>query len=108
MGQINWRPWAALAAHNPNLYGDLAMWGPYAFGKFKLFCRELRDIIDYAGVEKVLFGSDSPIYDPVLPIKDLIEKIKNLPNEAPQGISFTNEEIDAILGGNASKLLNLS
>ncbi|MFW9880864.1 MAG: amidohydrolase family protein [Candidatus Thorarchaeota archaeon] len=108
MGQINWRPWAALAAHNPNLYGDLAMWGPYAFKNYTLFCRELRDIIDYAGVEKVLFGSDSPIYDPVLSIKDVIEKIKNLPHKATKGIQFTKEEIDAILGANAEKLLGLS
>jgi len=107
MGQINWRPWAALAVHNPNLYGDLAMWGPYAFGKFELFCRELRDIIDYVGEEKVLFGSDSPFYDAVLPAKDLIEKIKSLPKTSPKGISFREEEIDAILGGNAAKLLNL-
>jgi len=84
------------------------MWGPYAFGKFELFCRELRDIIDYAGAEQVLFGSDSPVYDPVLPIKDLIEKIKNLPKQAPKGIRFTEEEIDGILGSNAVKLLGLS
>jgi len=108
MGQINWRPWAALASHHPNLYGDLAMWGPYAFGKFELFCRELRDVIDYAGVEQVLFGSDSPIFDIVLPVEDLIEKLKKLPEEAPNGIKFTEEEIDAILGGNAAKLLNIS
>jgi len=108
MGQINWRPWAALSALHPNLYGDLAMWGPFAFGKFELFCRELRDIIDYVGVEKVLFGSDSPVYDIVLPVEDLIEKIKKLPDEAPDGITFTKEEIDAILGGNAAKLLGLS
>ncbi len=107
MGQINWRPWAALASLNSNLYGDLSMWGPYAFGKFELFCRELRDIIDYVGVEKILFGSDSPVYDVVLPVKDLIEKIKKLPYEAPQGICFTKGEIDAILGVNAAKLLNL-
>ncbi|MFX1572442.1 MAG: amidohydrolase family protein [Promethearchaeota archaeon] len=107
MGQINWRPWAALASHHSNLYGDLAMWGPYVFSKFNLFCRDLRDIIDYAGVEQVLFGSDSPIYDPVLPIKDLIEKLKNLPNDAPKGIKFSEEEIDAILGENAARILNL-
>jgi len=59
-------------------------------------------------VEKVLFGSDSPVYDVVLPVKDLIEKIKNLPKKAPKGIQFTRDEINAILGGNAAKLLNLS
>lgn len=40
-----------------NLYGDLAMWDSYAFGHYSLFCRELLDILDYAGVSKVVFGS---------------------------------------------------
>ncbi len=108
MGLINWRPWASLAAHQPNLYGDLAMWNPFAYGKFELFCRELRDIIDYVGVEKILFGSDCPIYDVVLPVKDFIEIIKSLPKKAPKGIRFTDEEINAILGNNAAKLLELN
>ncbi|MFX1257201.1 MAG: amidohydrolase family protein [Promethearchaeota archaeon] len=108
MGLINWRPWALLAAVQPNLYGDLAMWNSYAYGKFELFCRELRDIIDYAGVEKILFGSDCPIYDVFLPVKAFIEIIKSLPKKAPKGIKFTDEEINAILGDNATKLLGLS
>jgi predicted TIM-barrel fold metal-dependent hydrolase len=107
IGQINWRPWAALAALNPNLYGDLSMWAPFAIGRFDLFCRELRDIIDYVGVEKILFGSDSPVYDLVLPVKDFIEKIQKLPEEAPKGITFTQDEIDAILGENAARILDL-
>ncbi|MFX1340803.1 MAG: amidohydrolase family protein, partial [Promethearchaeota archaeon] len=108
MGLINWRPWASLAAYQPSLYGDLAMWNPYAYGKFDLFCQELRNIIDFAGVEKILFGSDCPIYDVVLPVKDFIEIIKSLPKKAPKGITFTDEEINAILGDNAAKLLGLS
>lgn len=108
MGLINWRPWASLAAYQPNLYGDLAMWNPYAYGKFELFCRELRDIIDYAGLNKILFGSDCPIYDVVLPVKDFIEIIKTLPKKAPKRIKFTEEEINAILGDNAAKLLGLN
>ncbi|MFX1325763.1 MAG: amidohydrolase family protein [Promethearchaeota archaeon] len=102
-----WREWAALAAFYPNLYGDMAMWQAYAFGKYELFCRELRDLIDYAGLEKVLFASDGPVYDVVIPTKDYIQLIKNLPKNAPKGISFTDEEVDAILGSNATKLLNL-
>jgi len=108
MGQANWRPWASLAAYQPNLYGDLAMWAPFAFGKFKLFCRELRDIIDYAGVEKVLFGTDGPIFDIILPVRDFIDKMKSLPHSAPDGIKFTEAEINAIMGDNAAKLLGLN
>jgi predicted TIM-barrel fold metal-dependent hydrolase len=102
-----WREWAALAAFYPNLYGDMAMWQAYAFGKYELFCRELRDLIDYAGLEKVLFSSDGPVYDIIIPTKDYIQLIKDLPKNAPKGIAFTEEEVEAILGGNAKKLLDL-
>jgi predicted TIM-barrel fold metal-dependent hydrolase len=102
-----WREWAALAAFYPNLYGDMAMWQAYAFGKYELFCRELRDLIDYAGLEKVMFASDGPIYDIIIPTKKYIQLIKNLPKDAPKGIKFTNEEVEAILGNNAAKFLGL-
>jgi predicted TIM-barrel fold metal-dependent hydrolase len=107
MGQVNWRPWAALATHQPNLYGDLAAWDALAFGNYKLFCRELRDLIDFAGVSKVLFGSDSPIVSIVEPTKNWIDLIRNLPNDAPEGIEFSQEEVDAMLGGNAAAMLGL-
>jgi len=102
-----WREWAALAAFYPNLYGDMAMWQAYAFGKYELFCRELRDLIDYAGLEKVLFASDGPVYDIVIPTKKYIQLIQNLPKDAPKGIKFTEEEVEAILGNNAAKLLGI-
>ncbi|TXT61093.1 MAG: hypothetical protein BAJALOKI2v1_50061 [Promethearchaeota archaeon] len=108
MGLINWRPWASLASFQPNLYGDLAMWSPYAIGNPELFCRELRTIIDYAGVEKILYASDGPIFDMVVPAKEFIEFLKGLPEKAPNGIKFTKEEINAILGENAAKLLGLN
>ena len=107
MGMVNWRPWAALASHQPNLYGDLAMWDAYAFGRYDLFCRELRDLIDYVGVEKVLFGTDDPIAQVVRPTREWIALIRELPTEAPTGIRFTEQEVSAILGGNAVSLLGL-
>ncbi len=108
MGAINWRSWATLAAHQPNLYGDLAMWDSYAFGRYELFCRELRDILDYAGASKVLFGTDNPIFNTVQPTKNWIKLIKDLPHNAPPGIVFTEAEVMAILGANAAALLNLN
>jgi predicted TIM-barrel fold metal-dependent hydrolase len=108
MGQINWRSWAGLASHQPNLYGDLAMWDAFAFGRYELFCRELRDLLDYAGASKVLFGTDNPIFGIIIPTKGWIQLIKDLPNNAPVGITFTKEEVDGILGGNAATLLGLS
>ena len=107
MGMINWRPWASLAARQPNLFGDLAMWDHYAFTRYELFCRELRLLLDFAGASKVLFGTDNPMNSAVVPTKTLIQLLKDLPKKAPAGIAFTQEEIDGILGGNAASLLGL-
>jgi predicted TIM-barrel fold metal-dependent hydrolase len=107
MGLINWRPWASLAAYQSTLYGDLAMWDIMAFGRYDFFCRELRNIIDSVGVSKVLFGTDGPILPMIEPAKNMIRLLKDLSEKAPEGIQFTKEEIDAILGGNAAAILGL-
>jgi len=107
MGSVNWRAWANLAAHQPSLYGDLAMWDVYAFGNYRLFCRELRDILDYAGASKVLFGTDNPIFNTIEPTRNWINLLKGLPENAPEGIEFKEEEINAILGDNAASVLGL-
>ena len=107
MGMVNWRPWAALASHQPNLYGDLAMWDAYAFGRYDLFCRDLRDLIDFVGVEKVLFATDDPIAQVARSTREWIALIRDLPTRAPTGIQFTEQEVTAILGGNAVSLLGL-
>jgi predicted TIM-barrel fold metal-dependent hydrolase len=107
MGAVEWRSWANLAAHQPHLYGDLAMWDSYAFGRYGLFCRELRDILDYAGYQKVLFGTDNPLFNTVQPTRKWVQLLKDLPAAAPEGIRFTEEEIAAILGGNAASILGL-
>jgi len=108
MGYVNWRPWAGLALQQPTLYGDLAMWATLAFGQFEHFCHELRTIINCAGVSKVLFGTDDPIYNAVIPTKDFIKLLKDLPATAPAGCAFTDDEITAILGGNAASMLGLN
>lgn len=107
MGMAEWRRWANLALFQPNLYGDLAMWDGLAFGHYNLFCRELRDLIDYVGVEKVLFGTDNPVYQVIRATKDWIQLIKDLPEKAPAGIDFSETEVEAILGGNAATLFEI-
>jgi uncharacterized protein len=107
MGQVNWRPWAALAAHQPRLYGDLAMWDHYAYANYNFFCRELRDILDCVGSSKVLFGTDNPIASTLEPTRTFIRLLRDLPEKAPAGITFSAEEIEGILGGNAAVMLGL-
>lgn len=107
MGMTDWRSWAGLAACQPNLYGDLAMWDVPAFANYELFCRELRDLLDYAGPSKVLFGTDGPVFESIIPAKKWIQRLKDLPEKAPKGIHFEKTEVEAILGENAASILGL-
>jgi len=107
MGQYWWREWAGSAYYQPNLYGDLAEWQILAKRNLTFFRRELRTIIDICGAEKILFGSDGPVFEPITPVKEWIETLKSLPGDSSDGIKFTTEEIDAILGGNAQRILKI-
>ncbi len=108
MGARNWRSWASLAYVQPNMYGDLAMWDAFAFKNYKSFRHELRDLIDYAGISKVLFGTDAPVLSSVIPVREWIQLLKDLPDYSDDDIVFTREEVDAILGGNAAAVYDVS
>jgi predicted TIM-barrel fold metal-dependent hydrolase len=107
-GYINWRLWASLAAFQPTIYGDMAVWDTLAFKNYELFSRELRNAIDLVGPTKILFGSDAPIQTLLYPIKTMVQFIRDLPEKAPADIRFTKEEVELILGGNARAVLGLA
>ena len=83
------------------------MWDVFAFANYENFCRDLRGLIDYAGISKILFGTDNPFCSILEPTKNWIQLIKDLPENAPAGITFSQEEVYAILGGNAVSMLGL-
>ena len=83
------------------------MWQMIAAADYERFCRELRDIVDIAGVDSVLFGTDGPIFDTIVPNEYFVQMIRDLPSKAPVGIKFTTAEVEAILGENARKVFNL-
>ena len=68
----------------------------------------LRFALTAFGSERVLFGTDGPFYTPAMPNKDFVQLIKDLPQNAPEGIAFSAEEVDAMLGESAAKILGLS
>ena len=107
MGRFAWRDWVSLAQYRPNLYGDLAMWQIFAVVSYERFCRDLREILDIAGSDSVVFGSDGPGFTALVPNEHFIQILRDLPRKAPPGIRFTKEEVDAILGGNAQKVFGL-
>ena len=107
MGKTFWQEWAGVAHDFPNLYGDLAVWSRYGYRNYEFFCRQLRELTFYAGVEKVLWGSDDPFENYTVPTEEFIRMMRNLSVKAPRGYEFSQEEVDLMLGGNAAKLLGL-
>ena len=101
-----WREFVnIIAAKATSLYADFSGHQVTAKRNFSEFCHMMRDAFDEATAEKFLWGTDNPILEAVIPMKDWLEMIKNLPENAPDGLKFTKEEIDAVLGENAAKII---
>ena len=74
---------------------------------FDKFCRTLRTMIDRMGIDRLMWGTDNPSFTALMPVKEWVETIRTLPERAPEGVTFTEEECEAILGGNAKRLFHL-
>ncbi len=101
-----WREFVnIIAAKATTLYADFSGHQVTAKRNFSEFCHMMRDAFDEATAYKFLWGTDNPILEAVIPMKDWLQMIKDLPENAPDGIKFTKEEIDAVLGENAAKII---
>ena len=60
------------------------------------------------GAGRIMWGSDYPALRLLLSESDWVEALDNPPQEAHElGIGFSDEEVSAILGDNAARLLRL-
>jgi uncharacterized protein len=107
MGHLAWQAWQEVAYFKRNFYGDLSEWQILAAGNYDWFCRTLREIIDLVGVDRILFATDGPYVNLVVSNTKWLKLIHDLPRTDSQGIRFTQDEVNAILGGNAQKLLGM-
>lgn len=98
----------AMAMFKLNLATDFSQWQFAARDHYHYFCEVLRRALDSFGSDRVLFGTDGPYLRPGMPDKDWVQLIKDLPTKAPEGITFTEAEVEAMLGGNAARILGLS
>jgi predicted TIM-barrel fold metal-dependent hydrolase len=90
-----------------NIMADISAWQVAADRNYPAFCKGLRDMMDFVEPGRILFGSDSPSFRSIMSNPDWVQLLKDLPEKAAEGISFKEEEITALLGGNAKKLFNL-
>ncbi|MEM2266110.1 MAG: amidohydrolase family protein [Candidatus Hadarchaeales archaeon] len=106
MGFGWWEEAMFVAMMKPNVYMDTAAWGNYCEPSV-YFYRVLRTICDMVGSDRILFGSDWPLTPkPLLSEAQWVDKFRNPPPQVKAaGIEFTSEEIEAILGRNAARVL---
>jgi hypothetical protein len=107
MGHLWWHDWAALAQFKKNLSGDMAMWQLIAMARPAIFRRYLREILDNIGPYQVVWATDGPVFEPLISSAMFIEITKGLTKKGADGIVFTQEEVDAMLGGNAARIFKL-
>lgn len=109
-------PWVeeavAIVIKNPNIYVDISAWEPMLKAAPVALCQALAQIKIGAGsLRQVLFGSDWPLFTPIMSLKEWVEGIQNLEMPAPlqmMGLKdFTDEDKRLLLGDNAAAVLGL-
>ena len=103
-----WQEAAGVASVAPNVFLDISGWQPVARLRPLEFYATLRSLIDTVGAKRIMWGSDYPALRLLMPEADWAKAIVE-PAEVAQekGISFSEEEVAAIMGDNAARLLSL-
>ncbi|TFF98933.1 MAG: amidohydrolase [Promethearchaeota archaeon] len=108
-------PWTneaiAVAMKNSNVYIDISGWEPHLKKAPFAFFQTLIEAKMTCGVDKILFGTDWPLFNSFLNLKEYVDGIKNMKLPPPMKMmgfnEFTEEEKNKILGENAKNLLGL-
>ncbi len=107
-GSLGYRQMLSIMSIKLNILVDISAWQVLAVKNYALFCRSLRELLDFGGPDRVLFGSDSPSMRSILSSGDYVGLLRRLPENAPSaGVTFAESEIEAILGGNARRVLGI-
>ncbi|WP_254525922.1 amidohydrolase family protein [Natrinema caseinilyticum] len=101
-----WRDLLAIADAkiNTGLHVDVSAWQDRAPEHPDEFATAVRGFVDALGATRVHFGTDDPAFDPVFPKDDWIELVAGLADRTVDP-TFTQAEVDTILGAGAAKLL---
>ena len=99
---------AGIASVCPNIYLDISGWQPSARLRPLEFYTNLRSLVSTVGAGRILGGSDYPALRLLMSESSWVKAITDPPQiAADHGISFSGEEVSAIMGDNASRLLGL-
>lgn len=105
-GQDLWPEALGIAFWKPNVFLELSMWQWVYRRDPAEFVRAVGRMIRTIGADRILFGSDFPGLRHELPLGDWVAVFRRLPDLArAHGFEITVDEVHAILGGNAKRLL---
>jgi uncharacterized protein len=107
IGSYFWEETLAIATVKPNIYVDFSVWQSKFLTKPKFFYQVLRDTIDTMGPDRVFWGSDGPFFEPILSNDKWIDAVLNPDPEKSDGVTFSKEEKEIILGKGFAKLLGI-
>ena len=103
-----WQEAAGIAAVCPNIHLEFSGWQPMARLRPREFYTALRSMISTVGAGRVLWGNDYPALRLLLSEESWVKAVTQpAPVAQDLGISFSGEEISAIMGDNATRLLGL-
>lgn len=102
-----WRDLLAIAEMkvNTSLHVDVSGWQDRVDEHPEEFAAAVRGFVDALGADRVHFGTDDPVFDPVYPKEDWIATVEGLADRSA-GPSFSRAEVGEILGGGAAALLD--
>ena len=91
---------------NARLHVDISGWQERCKEDPEEFATAVRKLMDAVGSDRMHFGTDDPAFDPVHPKEEWLENVQSLADReaAP---TFSDEEIEQLLGKNADRLLGL-
>jgi predicted TIM-barrel fold metal-dependent hydrolase len=101
----------AVCSSTTNVYLDVSLWQTRLLGPLgpPEFYGALRMLLDSISWKRVLFGSDYPFLKMLVNQESWVKAFTEIPNSVKEsGIQFKDEEIAAIMGGNAARLLGLA
>jgi predicted TIM-barrel fold metal-dependent hydrolase len=113
MGQ----PWVDEAVEvvgkNSNVYVDISAWeGIFKLAPFAFFQALVQLKTATGSMRQVLFGSDWPLFTPILSLKEWVEGIQGLTIPPPMQMmgfkDFSDEDKRLILGDNAARIFGLT
>lgn len=102
MGFGWWQELASMISKRSNLITDISGWQQNAIRHYPTFVKTLREMMYLVGAENIMFATDGPsfrLYN--LQNKDWVKLIRQLPKDAPDGITFQEAEIELLLGKSA-------